>query len=576
VQVFAGPNGCSDFNGDGMSDVLWRNFATGEAQLMTANGTVLSARSALAVAPDVNWKIVQTGDFNGDGVTDIMWMNDVTTEVRVSMMAAGAVSVTQSLGQVFDPSYHAVQVIDLDGDGNSDIVWWHATTGNAVVWLMNGAAIVGNVVLPQQPDTRWRIVASGDFSGSGRKNQLVWRNKATGDVALQTLNYAGGALSTVWQSIVQLPDLGWKIVTAADIDGDGRSDLVWHHEITGQVLLSIMNGPLIVTQAVVAQQPDTGWKLVAADDYNGDGKADLLWRHDQGYFQVVLMNGFAGLAASPVALEPNTAWRIEGPYEYARVNARLVNLSTRAFVGTNNDIMIAGITIGGHTSKTVAIQAYGPSLAAGGIANPLPNPYLTLIDSTGAVVAANDDWIAAPNAAQIQALGLGTASGADAVILTTLAPGAYTALVSDPRGSVGVGLVSVLEVDQPDTPFVGVSTRALVNTGEQVAIGGFIIQGEGPSTVVLQAIGPALVPAGIPNALTNPVLQLFDAAGTLIAANDDWPSAANWQTIQASGLNPSIASESAMLVTLKPGAYTAVLSGVGGTTGVAIVNIMPW
>jgi hypothetical protein len=112
-----------------------------------------------------------------------------------------------------------------------------------------------------------------------------------------------------------------------------------------------------------------------------------------------------------------------------------------------------------------------------------------------------------------------------------------------------------------------------VLTGNDVMIGGFIIQGGTPRTVVVTGIGPALLGAGIPNALANPTLTLVAADGTIVATNDDWGAAPNASQIQQAGFAPANPRESAIMVTLPPGAYTAVLSGAGGTTGVGIIAV---
>jgi parallel beta helix pectate lyase-like protein len=254
---------------------------------------------------------------------------------------------------------------------------------------------------------------------------------------------------------------------------------------------------------------------------------------------------------------------------------RLANISTRMEVLTGSNVMIAGFVIGGSTSKTVAILAQGPSLIPAGIPNALPNPTMQLVRSSdGAVIATNDDWGTDPNAAQLQAKGLAPPNPLESGLLVTLPPGAYTVVISGVGGSVGVGLVGVFEVDHPETPLINISTRGLVLTGGDVMIGGFIVQGSGPQTVVVQAIGPSLVAAGIPNALPNPTLQLVRSSdGAVIATNDDWQTGPNAAQIQAKGLAPGNAAESAIMMSLPPGAYTAIVSGVGGQTGVGIVAV---
>ncbi len=250
---------------------------------------------------------------------------------------------------------------------------------------------------------------------------------------------------------------------------------------------------------------------------------------------------------------------------------RLANISTRVQVLTGDDVLIGGFIIGGTQPKTVVVRARGPSLAASGVSGALANPVLQLF--AGATpIAANDDWGTAANAAALQASGYAPANVFESAILTTLGPGAYTAIVTGAGGLTGVGIVEVFEVDRPEVPLVNIATRGRVLTGSDVMIGGFIIQGDAPQTVVIRARGPSLVPFGIANALGDPVLQLFSGA-TPITSNDNWQTATNAAAIQASGFAPSNANESAILITLAPGAYTAIVTGAGNTTGVGIIEV---
>jgi len=244
---------------------------------------------------------------------------------------------------------------------------------------------------------------------------------------------------------------------------------------------------------------------------------------------------------------------------------RLVGISTRMQVLTGDNVMIGGVIIGGSTPKTVVVRARGPSL---GIAGALADPTLTLVPASGPALA-NDDWGNAANAAALAASGYAPANAKESAILATLAPGAYTAIVSGVGDTSGVSLMEVYEVDHPEIPLVAISTRGLVQTGDNVMIGGFIIQGSGPQTVVVRARGPSL---GVAGALADPTLTLVPSSGAAIT-NDDWGTAANAAALAASGFAPGNPKESAILVTLAPGAYTAIVSGVGNTSGVAIVEV---
>jgi hypothetical protein len=249
---------------------------------------------------------------------------------------------------------------------------------------------------------------------------------------------------------------------------------------------------------------------------------------------------------------------------------RLVGISTRIKVMVGDDVIIGGFVIGGSTPKKVVINARGPSLTSQGVPGALANPVLTLVPASGPPIV-NDDWVSAPYAAELQSLGLAPPNPLESSILATLNPGAYTAVVNGINGSSGVGIVEVFEVDHPEVPLTGISTRGQVLTGDNVMIGGFIIQGSTPQTVIVRARGPSLTAQGVAGALANPSLQLFSGA-TLVASNDDWGTAANAAQISASGFAPTNANESAILITLNPGAYTAIVSGVG-STGVGIIEV---
>ncbi|HET9577763.1 MAG TPA: Ig-like domain-containing protein, partial [Usitatibacter sp.] len=250
-------------------------------------------------------------------------------------------------------------------------------------------------------------------------------------------------------------------------------------------------------------------------------------------------------------------------------------LSTRMQVLTGNDVLIGGFIIGGSSPKTVVVRARGPSLAAQGIANPLANPTLQLVRaSDNATLAVNDDWGTAANASQISASGFAPGDSRESAVMLSLAPGAYTAIVSGSGGMTGVGIVEVYEVDHPEVPVTGISTRGQVLASNDVMIGGFVISGSSPKTVIVRARGPSLASQGVAGALSDPTLQLIRASdNATVAVNDDWASAPNASQISASGYAPSDSRESAILVTLAPGAYTAIVSGSGGQSGVGIVEV---
>jgi hypothetical protein len=195
---------------------------------------------------------------------------------------------------------------------------------------------------------------------------------------------------------------------------------------------------------------------------------------------------------------------------------------------------------------------------------------LTLHDSTGAMIASNDDWRA--DAAAIESTGLAPSADAESAILTTLSPGTYTAIVSGVGGTQGIALFELYDVDHGSARIANISTRSRVTTGASVMIGGFIVGGEQPARVVVRALGPSLAAAGVNGVLSDPVLELYNSSGSRLFANDDWQAEQQAQ-IAATALAPSDPRESAIMATLAPGAYTAIVRGANGVTGVALVEV---
>jgi len=221
----------------------------------------------------------------------------------------------------------------------------------------------------------------------------------------------------------------------------------------------------------------------------------------------------------------------------------------------------------------VIVRAIGPSLVNGGITNPLQNPTLELHDQTGAVVASNDDWMNAPNRQEIIDSGLAPSNNLESAILTSLDPGNYTAIVRGISSGTGIAVVEGYDLDRTAGSKLGnISTRSLVQTGDNVMIGGLIIAGTGQKNVIVRAIGPSLTQLGITNPLLDPTLELHDVSGSVIAFDDNWRDSQQTE-IQATGLAPSDDRESAILRTLSPGNYTAIVRGKNNTIGVAVVEV---
>jgi Galactose oxidase, central domain/Kelch motif len=258
--------------------------------------------------------------------------------------------------------------------------------------------------------------------------------------------------------------------------------------------------------------------------------------------------------------------------------SRLVNFSTRGFVQTGNEVLIGGFIVTGASPKQVILRALGPTLGLPQFHVPsaLANPLLELHDSTGAIILSNDNWGSAPNAAAISASGFAPPNSLESAILTTLNPGNYTAIVRGANNESGVALVEGYDLDNTAmSTFGNVSTRGFVQTGANVLIAGMIVQGPDSENVIIRGLGPTLgqPPFNVSNVLPDPFLDLRDANGNMMMTNDNWASASNAAAISSSGYAPPNSLEAAILSTLAPGNYTAILSGVNRTEGVGLVEV---
>src|SRR5436190_16816541 len=246
------------------------------------------------------------------------------------------------------------------------------------------------------------------------------------------------------------------------------------------------------------------------------------------------------------------------------------NISTRLPVGTGNNILIAGFQITGNAPKQLVVRALGPSLAQFGLTNVLPDTTLELHDSTGAIIATNDDWQDASNAQSIPT-SLRPANSRESVIFATLSRGAYTAVLRGYNNSTGIGLVEVYDTSIGSTQLGNISTRGFVQSGDNVMIAGLVVQSSN-KPVVVRALGPTLTAFGVNNALPDPTLSLYDGNGALLIFNDDWRDTQE-SSISGTGLAPRNDLESAIAGTLPPGSYTAVVRGFDNMTGNALVEV---
>lgn len=269
--------------------------------------------------------------------------------------------------------------------------------------------------------------------------------------------------------------------------------------------------------------------------------------------------------ALPVHLE-NTKFPAVGP--------QALNLSTRGLVSTGDNVLIGGFTITGTERKTIVLRALGPSLSSFGLSGVLNNPVLRVYDSSRTLIATNDNWQSDPNHFVVEANGLRPANLLESATAQTLAPGAYTVIITGKDPTPGIGLVELYDLSpESNSKLANMSARGSVGTLDNVLISGFIVGDVGSATVVVRALGPSLSSFGVSQPLSDTVLTIFDSHGSVIATNDNWQDGNNALDIQRNGLAPPNALESALVLRLPAGAYTAVVRGANDATGNALVEV---
>jgi hypothetical protein len=514
------------------------------------------------------------GPGGSHGVGGQTIFNDTSTAANASIhnRGSGPASTAQSAQTIFnDASTAGHATITSEGGvsfGGQTTFKGSSTAGSSILvaeGAVSGGSSGGAIVFNAASTggiARVKVFDNGYLDISGRQGAVtVGSIEGSGNVFLGANRLTVGAnnINTSFSGVISGTGLFSKI-------GSGVLTLQANDCIADTVGLILVSGSIIKLD--FAGPPD----VIASLKVNGVPKPPGIYGGPMSGAPNILLE-FAGSGTVSV-----------GPF------STLGNISTRAFVQTGDDVMIGGFIVQGTEPKRVIIRAIGPELTQYGIANPLANPTLELHDGTGALIAFNNNWattiiggiITANQVRDIQASGYAPGDGAESAIIADLPAGNYTAIVRGVNNTTGVALVELYDLS-PDTASIlgNISARAFVQTGDNVMIGGFIVQGTASKRVIVRAIGPELTQYGVPNALANPTLELHDSTGALIATNDNWRTTIiggiittnQVREITTSGLAPADGRESAIIAELPPGDYTAIVRGVNGTTGVGLVEV---
>nr|MBA2271624.1 hypothetical protein [Chthoniobacterales bacterium] len=319
-----------------------------------------------------------------------------------------------------------------------------------------------------------------------------------------------------------------------------------------------------------------GFLNAAGDKRNTDPKLDTLKNNGGPTDTTALLTGSTAIDAGNDANAPagdqrgygRTGISDIGAFEFAgTLPVTLANISTRLRVESGDNVLIGGFIVTGTAPKRLLARAIGPSLP---FADALANPKLEVFDSAGTLVGSNDNWQDSADQQAIFDTGIPPSNSLESAVIGSVAPGAYTAIVSGADGGTGPGLVEIYDLNRTvDSKLANISTRGLVQTGDNVMIGGFIVLGTRSQKLIVRALGPSLPVNG---KLNDPLLEIYDGNGVRIAVNNNWRET-QAADIAATGIPPDNDLESAIVGTVPPDAYTAIVRGVGDTTGVALIEV---
>jgi hypothetical protein len=259
------PTTKNDFDGNGTSDVVWANGASGSVLLYEMQGSHVVGQATLGGGG--GWSVAATGDFDGDNTTDVLWQNSGSGAVLMYEMDG-----TQVIGQATiggGGGWSILRTGDFNADGKTDILWRNSTSGGVLMYEMNGTQVIGQTLIGGGGG--WSVVGTGDFNADNRTD-VLWQNSGSGAVLMYEMN----GTQVIGQAAIGGGG-GWSVVGTGDFNADNRTDILWQNSGTGSVLMYEMNGTQVIGQAMIGG--GGGWSVVGTGDFNGDGKTDILWRN---------------------------------------------------------------------------------------------------------------------------------------------------------------------------------------------------------------------------------------------------------------------------------------------------------
>jgi hypothetical protein len=563
-----------DFNGDGKQDLAVSCRTANAVSILLGDGTGGFAAAVDFPAGNTPF-FVAVGEFNGDGQQDLVVANG--NAVNGSILfgdGTGGFSAPATLSIGTLPV--SVAVGDFNGDGKQDLVLTNGSSDDITVVLGDGAGGFSEPGLRINVGNSPQSVAIGDFNNDGKQDLAVANGGGPHDISVLLGDGSGGFSAAINYPV----DVSPSSVAVGDLDGDGNQDLIAANATSNDVSVLLGNGMGAfgaATNFIVGANPGS----VAVGDFNGDGALDLVTANRNANNVSVLLRqcqptlvignstqleGNSGVTDFPFVLTLSSTSASDATVHFVTQDGTAAAGSD--YVGIPDTILT--IPAGSATS-TIHVQVNGDTT---------PEP-----DETFRVVLSNPSGATLAGA---PAVGTGTITNDDAPTPTptptpsstptptvtptstpTPSPAPSATPTSTPTPNPTATPTPATPTPTPSGGFARLSTRALVQTGDDVLIGGFTITGSVPKHVLVRALGPSLTVA---RQLADPVLELHGPGAFITVTNDNWRDTQETE-IQATGLAPTNDSESAIDATLPPGAYTAVVRGKNNTTGVALVEV---
>ena len=478
-------------------------------------------------------------------------------------------------------------VIGNTGDGCGGIVSGGSSGGGTGRLVIKNSTIAGNVATATSSRPLsggiYNIASNGRLGSGSSAAVIITNSTITGNSAPNTPGNTGLLNESLQGTAVN------AVITNCTFSGNGvindHATMKVANTIfdagSGGATITNIDGTLTSLGHNLSSDIGGGFLIAAGDKPNTNPLLDTLKNNGGPTETMALLSGSPARDAGDDDFASATDQRTYirsgvsdiGAFEFNGMTVppptTLANISTRLAVGIGDNALIAGFIVTGTQPKKVLIRALGPSVGFG--APYLSDPTLELRDSSGALVETNSDWLNSPNRQAIIETTIQPSDGGEAAIVRRLPPGSYTAIELGEDNKTGIGVIEVYDLDTyANSKLANISTRGFVQTGDNVLFAGTIVTGQNSQKVIVRALGPSI---GVPGAMADPTLELRDQNGGLLEANDNWMESPNKQAILDSTIPPSHNAESAIVRTLSPANYTAILRGVNDTTGIAVVEV---